>query len=142
MKRIVFIIVVFLLSCSVEPRKINYGEDGCHYCKMSIVDPQHAAQVVTEKGKIFNYDAIECMMNHLANWDQAAPALYRVNVFDRPKKLADATSVHYLISPDLPSPMGAFLTAFENQGKRDSYVQTEDDIPMTWEQLKLRFEVQ
>ena len=32
---------------------------------MNIVDQQHAAEIVTEKGKPFKYDAIECMMRDI-----------------------------------------------------------------------------
>ena len=49
-------IVVLLLiftSCNVGPQAINYGSDGCHFCKMTIVDKVHAAEIVTKKGKVY-----------------------------------------------------------------------------------------
>ena len=79
MKRIfsLGIITVLLVSCNVSPQHIEYGTDACHYCNMTIVDRQHAAQLVTTKGKAFKYDAIECMVHSLQNeMKDAEIALY------------------------------------------------------------------
>ena len=105
-------LLVILSACSVQPAEINYGSDACHFCKMNIVDKQHAAQVVTEKGKAFKYDAVECMMNNLSKWKEATPALYLITDYGNPGVLTDATTAHYLISDNIPSPMGAFLSGF------------------------------
>ncbi len=55
-------LLFFVVGCSVEESPINYGKDACNFCKMNIVDKQHAAEIVTSKGKPFKYDAIECMV--------------------------------------------------------------------------------
>lgn len=72
MNKLVIFSILFILitSCSIEPAKIQYGKDACHYCKMNIVDKMHAAQYVTKKGKAFKYDAVECMLNDLKDKDQ------------------------------------------------------------------------
>ena len=86
----------------------------CQYCKMTIVDAQHAAQLVTDKGKVTNYDAIECMINHLNSQEDLNLAFTLVNDFSKPSMLIDAETSYYLISKALPSPMGAFLSAFSS----------------------------
>ena len=45
----ILFLVPFFSACSVEPVEINYGEDACEFCKMNIVDKQHAAELVTPK---------------------------------------------------------------------------------------------
>ena len=84
--------MVLLIACTVGPKPIDYGHVACHYCSMTIVDKQHAAQLVTTKGKVFNFDAVECMMNQLKDWDESTIALFLANDFDRPGELIDATS--------------------------------------------------
>ena len=62
-----FICLLFTVSsCEVKPVPINFGTDTCHFCKMTIVDQQHAAQYVTKKGKQFKFDAVECLLNDLS----------------------------------------------------------------------------
>lgn len=136
-------IIVFLFlatACQVKPQPIAYGTDGCHFCSMTIVDQQHAAQFVTKKGKSFKFDAVECMMNHLKEVDQSSVALYLVNDYNAPGTLLDATTATYLISKGIPSPMGEFLTAFaskEAAGKAHSEHQGE---LFSWKELQGRFE--
>ena len=85
-------------SCEVSPKPINYGSDGCHFCSMTIVDKQHAAQIVTKKGKAFKFDAVECMMNHLKSVDMSSIELFMVNDFQEPGELIDANKATFLIS--------------------------------------------
>ena len=106
---------------------------------MTIVDNQHASELVTDKGKVYKYDAIECMMNHLDKWDQAEIKFYLVADFDSPKKLVDATQAHYMISQSFPSPMGEFLTGFENRNSRDQLAQNHGGTPLSWEELQREF---
>ena len=134
--------LLFLLlasSCNVGPKPIAYGADGCHFCRMTIVDRQHAAEIVTDKGKVFKFDSSECMMNHLKDIDQKQVALYLVNDYNQPGELIDATEATYLISDRIPSPMGEFLTAFKTEQAAVDALMTYDGDLLTWEQLKLRF---
>ena len=117
MKQFIFlgIISLFLASCSVNPQPINYGSDACHYCEMTIVDKQHASQLVTTKGKAYKYDAIECMVHSLQDeFATTEMAHYLVADLNQPGELIDATKASYLISENLHSPMGANLSAFLN----------------------------
>ncbi len=132
-------LMVIVVSCEVKPQEIAYGSDGCSFCKMTIVDTQHAAQIVTEKGKSFKYDAIECMMNHLNAWDQAAIALYLVSDYSNPKKLIDAEHAHYLISEAIPSPMGANLSGFAQEQELTKIRLENGGDMLSWDELKKGF---
>ena len=109
----VFSLLIFfiLTSCDIKPQPINFGEDACHFCKMTIVDKQHAAQIVTKKGKAYKFDAVECMLNHLEDIDTTEIELFLVTDYLDPGFLIDATSSHYIISENIPSPMGEFLSS-------------------------------
>ncbi len=102
-------------SCKIDSKPIAYGEQSCHFCRMTIVDQQHAAQIVTSKGKVFSFDAVECMLNHLKDIDTVSVTLYLVNDYTNPKELIDAKGANYLVSQGIPSPMGEFLTAFSKE---------------------------
>ena len=106
--------IILLLSCSVEPEKISYGQEACHFCKMTIVDRQHAAQIVTTKGKAYKYDAAECMINDMKQKRDTEIKFHLVNDYTNPSVLIDATNASYIISAAIQSPMGANLSAFKN----------------------------
>ena len=107
--------LLLLSTCKVEPEQINYGKDGCHFCSMTIVDNQHASELVTAKGKVYKYDAIECMINDLKKRDSSEVGMLLVNDYNNPGELISAESATFLISEGIPSPMGAFLSGFSTK---------------------------
>lgn len=131
-------IATIFTACSVEPVPIEYGQDACNFCKMNIVDRQHAAEIVTTKGKAFKYDAIECMMQDLKNWPEADIAFYLMTDYDTPGKLIDATKGNYLISEGIPSPMGANLTGFESLEKATQVHAEKGGELLNWMELKAK----
>ncbi|UII80418.1 nitrous oxide reductase accessory protein NosL [Flagellimonas sp. CMM7] len=136
-----FTLMLLASSCTIGPKPINYGSDGCHFCKMTIVDKQHAAEFVTKKGKVFKFDAAECMMNHLSEIDETTVSLFLVNDYNTPGELIDATKATYLISKNIPSPMGEYLTAFEIKEIAEKAQADNEGELFTWEELGNRFKI-
>ncbi len=131
------IISLLFISCEISPQKIEYGSDACHYCDMTIVDRQHAAQLVSTKGKAFKYDAIECMV-HSYQEDMADTeiALYLAADFNEPGQLMDATMATYLVSEQIQSPMGANLSAFKNADDAEKKKEEFTGKTFTWEEIQ------
>jgi copper chaperone NosL len=113
-------LVLFLASCTVEPEPIQYGKDECHFCKMGIVDAQHGAELVNTHGKCFKFDAIECMVQFLHANPTKEFGMFLVNDYSNPGALIDAQVAHFLVSKEIPSPMGADLSAFANEADAKS----------------------
>ncbi|MBZ0201498.1 MAG: nitrous oxide reductase accessory protein NosL [Ignavibacteria bacterium] len=130
-------------SCSTEPEDINFSGDQCSLCKMNISDTKFGAEIVTKKGKIYKYDAVECMMNALSlgnvAYDDAA-GFYTIDA-SHPKHLTDAVNAAYLISEKLPSPMGANLTAFGKKSDAESKQKEFGGEVQSWNDLLLKFKV-
>ena len=103
------------MSCTPTPEEIYYGEDQCHFCKMTIVDDQYACELVTLKGRIYKYDAVECLIGEVKRNEEGKFSHLLVNNYDHPGSLKEAASSYYLISENLPSPMGANITAFSSK---------------------------
>lgn len=141
LKRSLLLLFLFYgaASCSIEPQPIDYGYDACHYCKMNIVDNQHAAETVTQKGKAFKYDAIECMIHDSKKRNENEIALFLITDYTIPGKLVDATQATYLISENLPSPMGANITGFENKYTAKQTQKEKQGTLLTWAELKNKF---
>lgn len=57
-----FTSVLFLSGCiNQEPADVHLFTDECTYCKMVISDTKFATQLVSDKGKAYKFDSIECM---------------------------------------------------------------------------------
>ena len=142
--RFIFVVIALVLtvSCTIGPKPIDYGTDGCHYCSMTIVDRQHAAEIVTKKGKVFKFDAVECMMNHLKDIDISTVGIFLVNDFQTPGELIDAKEATFLISKDIPSPLGEYLSAFRLRKEAEQIEADNNGELLTWNELMTRFKVQ
>ncbi|MCK0108429.1 nitrous oxide reductase accessory protein NosL [Flavobacteriaceae bacterium S0825] len=128
-------LLLILFSCNVSPKAIEYGSDGCHFCKMTIVDKVHAAEIVTKKGKVYKFDATECMVNFMDDFDTNEIELYLSNNYTEPEALIDATQATFLISENIPSPMGAFLSAFKNKADAEKMQADKGGELHTWNEL-------
>lgn len=140
-KSVVFLVVILLAlsGCTSTPKPIVYGSDACHFCSMTIVDKQHAAQFMTKKGRSYTFDASECMLNHLKEIEADKVGLYLVNDYNAPGEVIDATKATFLISENIPSPMGAFLTAFATkEAAQNAQVENQGRL-YTWNELLQRF---
>ena len=124
-----------IISCTIKPQEINYGSDACQYCSMTIVDRQHAAQLVTDKGKCFKFDAIECMIHYLGE-NSTSVAYYLAADYQNPGELIDAKKASFIISENIPSPMRANLSALASEGDADSLLKVKGGQLYSWEELQ------
>ena len=135
MKKLLFLIALtfIVVSCSETPEPINFGKDQCTFCKMSISDPKFGAELITDKGRVNKYDALECMINDLNTNNPAFSKLYAV-AYDKPEQLISVDSLVFIISPEYKSPMGANLASFTKES-----APAEEQI-MDWNDLRSEFD--
>lgn len=138
MKKLILLLLMLNLvfACSIKPSKIEYGKDACRYCKMTIVQKTHAAQMITKKGKPFKYDAVECLINDLLDRDTSKIELILVTDYLNPATLIDAKTATYLISSTIKSPMGANLSAFASKEEAKKFLKSDKDKLYTWQEIK------
>ena len=137
MKKIFLFVMlsVFFIGCSIEPKPIIYGSDACDFCKMNIVDQIHGAEIVTDKGKVYKFDAVECMIDFKNDMSKEQPKLFLTNHYHTPKELISAEDATFLISENLPSPMGEFITAFESKQAAIEAQKELDGKLYSWNEL-------
>jgi copper chaperone NosL len=126
-----------LMACTPEPQPITYGTDKCEFCRMTIVDMQHAAEVVTAKGRAYKFDAIECQIQYLQENKATEFAFILVSDYSKTTgELTPAAACTFLISPNISSPMGANLSAFMDATTAQEFQQTKDGQLYTWEEVQ------
>jgi copper chaperone NosL len=139
MKSFHFLISTLLLGlmtcCNTNPQPIEYGVDGCHFCTMTIVDRLHAAELVTTKGKIYKFDASECMIHYMQDSDPSQIKHFLSNNYLKAGELIDATRATFLISDKIPSPMGASLSAFKTHEEALSVKKEKGGTLYSWSAL-------
>lgn len=136
MNKIIYLLVLVLFTaCSSEPQPIDYGMDNCDFCEMTIVSKAYAAQAVSEKGKQYKYDAIECMMNHQLQHNYDMPVNLVAN-FEKPGTMINVNEANFVINDSIKSPMGGNLAAFKQES---AVVNTESEDSFNWQELRTIF---
>lgn len=136
---LLYLFVLALVSaCTVEPRQIRYGDDLCEFCKMTVVDSRHGAELVTAKGKVYVFDAIECMVAYKKENQEPGYAHVLVNDYLEPGRLVQAAQAAFLISPAIPSPMGANLSASADREAMAELAKEKGGDYYSWEELLSR----
>ncbi|MCO5948199.1 nitrous oxide reductase accessory protein NosL [Mucilaginibacter flavidus] len=118
LKSTMLIMCCLLAACSHAPEPIQYGKDACSHCKMTIMDKRFAAELITAKGKLFKFDAAECMAGFLKENPAVAndaKSVFLVNDFTQPGQFADARKSFFLRDSSFSSPMGGNLAAFASR---------------------------
>lgn len=136
MKNVSLLLITLLIvpgtSCKEKGSEaINYGKDQCHFCKMIISNPKFGAELITDKGRVIKYDAIECMVNDLQDGNVKYRKLYAVP-FNEPKQLKRVSALQFLITPEIRSPMGANLSAYSTTNQLAKKYQKQ---LLSWEEM-------
>jgi copper chaperone NosL len=136
---ITLVIGILLGACTVEPREVNFGQDACTHCKMIVVDQRYAAELVTDKGKVYIFDSIECLISYQTQHPDVGFAHIMVTPISTPAELKNASECMFLRTEALPSPMGAYLSAVLPENAELLKEKYNADL-YTWEELNEVFD--
>jgi copper chaperone NosL len=133
---LLFSITTIFLACSVQPKEIDYGKESCHYCDMTIMNDRYASELVTVKGKVFKFDAIECMIRYTNTMADQQYSFELIADYSSRGSLVNARASTFLVSENLPSPMGAFLSGFSSLEKARSMAAEYGGELYDWDQIQ------
>lgn len=108
--------VIFLAACSeTQPQEINVGKDQCDNCKMTISEPKYATQLITEKGRLYKFDDINCMEDYeVSNSETTGNA--KTYVADFPSgKFVQSNTATLIKGGAIKSPMGGNTQAYQDK---------------------------
>lgn len=130
---------LFLFSCIMDAKSIaiEYGKDDCTQCKMTIMDKRYGSEIITQKGKVFKFDSIECMVNYYRSHteEQTKIKTFLITDFSKAPEFIDATKAYFLKSENLPSPMGGNLTGFSELPSLEKVKKEKSGKNLTWSQV-------
>lgn len=128
--------ILLLAACSSGPKPIEYGKDACDFCRMTIMDPKFGGEFVTKKGKVYKFDAVECMANYYHDHEAETKNLTTILVANYADlgKMLNANQAVFMQNDKIKSTMGAYLAAFPDEASaRQSF--PDDGKLMGWEEL-------
>lgn len=131
---IVLLILITLASCGSEPEPINYGHDECEFCRMLITDNKYGAELITDKGKVYKFDSIECMVEFSLVKNTLGDTNNKLLITDfyNPGNIIDARNSFYVKNDEFRSPMGLNVTAFNGDEQAQKFISANGGEKLSW----------
>jgi copper chaperone NosL len=135
----VFLILAALYSCAPQPEPLQFGRDGCHFCKMTLMDRRFGAELVTEKGKVYKFDDISCMMGFYRNGELRDAKISHELIVDyaQPGNLINARTAIFVSSENVKSPMAANVAAFSRKDIAEKHQTIWQGALFSWDEIPL-----
>ena len=130
---LVLLLSLSFMSCGdfkIEPIKLN--ADKCDFCKMSIADGKYGAEVITQKGRVYKFDDIMCMVNYTKENANTKMEAFYVNDFAQDNNLIPIETAFFLSGGDIKSPMHGGIIAFSNEIEAIEFGTKLNAKPITW----------
>lgn len=136
--------IPFLSYCTYKkPEHISYGKDSCHHCKMLISDKRFGAEIVTKNGKIYKFDAIECLSDFEKDKKEVIGDNYSIYISDTTKngELIPIESAFIFEHPKIHSPMGrGYMTSSSEEDLKKLMGPDNKFLIQRWSDLKNKLE--
>lgn len=127
-----------MISCSTAPEPLAFGKDGCYTCKMTLMDNKFGAEIVTNKGKVYKFDDVNCLMNFYKSGYEPTENMAHVLVVDfaNPEHLIDAMNAHYVQDDQIRSPMASNVAAFLKTTDVNKFNAEWNGRELKWNELR------
>ncbi len=118
------LLLIAFTSCKTEMQPINYGKDDCDYCKMIILDNKFSVEIISQKGKIFMMDDLECARQFINSGSIDINEIKEIYIsnFIGENELIDWNQSFLVKNDILKSPMGGNLAAFSSEKDANNYI--------------------
>ncbi len=138
-KAIALLLPLLFFGCNTGPQPIEYGVDVCAHCEMQISDSRFGTEAVSDKGKIYKFDSIECLVEFV-NGDMKQKGIQAeifVTEYFTPSTLVPASSVKYIIDEQIQSPMGGNVAAVKDASRASELAPGNPGV-ISWDQVLMK----
>ena len=132
LKRFYLFAVVVIAGCSSEPQPepIHVGEDLCAACRMAIIEPQFAAEIVQPSGEVLKYDDLACLAKGVANLPNTSQRqVFVQDYFTREWMRHEQVVV--VRESRLQTPMGSGAVALASHEAAEKFIAENGGQPMS-----------
>lgn len=132
---LVFLTFSFFSCAKTEVVPIKLNVDTCDFCKMTIADGKYAAEVISEKGRVFKFDDIMCMIQYEKENANTKIAAYYVSDYVQDNVLIPAKTAFFISEGTIQSPMRGGVIAFSSENDAKEFGIKFKAKPITWEAI-------
>lgn len=132
---IAVLLATLLFACNnTGPVPIQVHADKCSHCAMPIADSKLGAELITEKGRVYKFDDIACLLQYKKAHPEPQARLLFVADYET-GKLIDASMASYVAHASIKSPMQGNTAAFANKVAAEKFAAKVQAVATTWSEI-------
>ncbi|MCU0418335.1 MAG: nitrous oxide reductase accessory protein NosL [Cyclobacteriaceae bacterium] len=134
-------LLLAVASCQVKPEPIRFGNDTCHFCKMTIMDYKFGGELVTKRGKVYKFDDINCLAHfYHADYEPTEDFIHKLVIdYANPGHFLEAETAFYVKSDRIRSPMASEIAAFADEATMTKFKAQWGGIYLTWQEVLTQY---
>ncbi len=114
------LLILFSFSCNNNgPYPITLNKTKCDHCQMTIADGRFASQLVTKKGRVYNFDDVSCLIGYESQNENIVIANRYICNYTSSNQLLPVENLFYVSSDLIKSPMRGNIAAFDKKENAD-----------------------
>ena len=139
---VALLLPLFFWQCSTGPQPIRYGADACAFCKMTLMDKRYGAEITTQKGKVYFFDDVNCLVlfERDGTVKPADIAGRYIADFAHEGVLLEIEKAAFLHSENLKTPMASQIAAFAAPNDLNQVRAQVGGEELDWAQVAVLFE--
>jgi copper chaperone NosL len=127
--------LLWMTACKpAGPEPVSLNKDNCTDCGMTISDARFASEIVTQKGRVYKFDDLACLIRYKKDNDMKGETVY-VSDFDQPDRFLRGDTAFYITGESLSSPMGGNTAAFSSSQRADEAAAKLSCEKTTWQAI-------
>ena len=131
-----FALLFTLVSCGIkEPQPIKLNVDSCDFCKMTIANAQYSTALITEKGRVYKFDDLSCMIQYTKENAGLANNKLFISDYINPDKFVPVEEASFLKGGIIHGPMGGTVVGFSNKTDSQNYQSKLQAETVNWDTL-------
>lgn len=132
--------IVWVSGCTPEPRPIQYGQEACQTCKMTLAEKNFGGELVTRKGKVYVFDDVNCLLSFYHNGTSPGELAFTLVVdYEHPGEFLDAGETFFVKSEAFRSPMAGNVAAFKTYDRAMAFKREKGGILLGWAEVTTQF---
>ncbi len=136
---IILLFSIATFSCSNnKPVPIKLNKDNCDFCSMGISDGKFGAEIITEKGRVYKFDDIMCMVNYCKANPKTKIASYYVLDYSNENVLISAPTAYFISGGNIQTPMRGGIIAFLKEKDAKEFGTKLNAKPTNWEAIIMK----
>ena len=130
------VLILFFNSCQSGPQPIKIGVDNCAFCKMTIADNRFGGEIISNKGKVFKFDDMHCLLSFDSTDANNRNDNQRIYLVDfETHGFIDAEKSFLFKSDQLRTPMEGNIAVFSTHIGLQNALQKFKGVELNWKDL-------